>query len=332
MGGNTSYASGGIRVNVDNASYVNGREGLGTMLWRNDGAGVNNTTTYLYQSLGSKLKPSSAYKIKFHVLSHNQSKSCNWRVGVGSTSGGYEYSLNVFNTVNTNFTSKSYEYTFITPSVVASETFFTIGNNGDASSSNWTIIHLDRITLAEGSTTKGITGVTSATFLDGTAYAPENISIDFSAGDSYDMTSLVKNASFEDVQLDKQQTIPNWTKTGTANSEYCTRNDVGPAGFKTGNVYFQYWSSTKPDFSISQTITGLPNGKYRVTAAAGGDAGTTGTYVFANDNQTQVTSTGDFSAEAFVTDGSLTIGFKSVSRSVNWAFADNFRLYMLSDG
>ncbi|HEY6915492.1 MAG TPA: T9SS type A sorting domain-containing protein [Paludibacter sp.] len=326
-----SFTSSGVRVNVDNASYVTGREGLATLLWRNDGATANNTNTYFYQSLGSKLKANTTYKIKFHVLTHNQGKSCNWRVGVGSTSGGYQYSLNVFNTVSTNFTSKSYEYTFTTPSVVAGETFFTIGNNGDATSTNWTIIHFDRITLVEGSAPKGITGVTTASFLDGTAYAPENVPVDFSAGDSYDMTSFIKNASFEDVQADKQQTIPNWTKTGTANSEYCTRNDAGPAGFKTGNVYFQYWSGAtpKPDFSISQIITGLPNGKYRVTAAAGGDAGTTGTYVYAQDNQTQVTSTGDFSAEAVVLDGSLTIGFKSVNRSVSWAFADNFRLYYL---
>ena len=150
----------------------------------------------------------------------------------------------------------------------------------------------------------------------------------------YDATSVIVNPSFETVQLDKQQTIPGWTKTGTANSEYCTRNDAGPAGFKTGNVYFQYWSNAnpRPDFSISQIVTNLPNGKYRITAAAGGDAGTTGTYVYAQDKQIQVTSTGNFSVDAVVSDGSLTLGFKSVSRSVNWAFADNFRLYYLSDG
>ncbi|MDD2995573.1 MAG: T9SS type A sorting domain-containing protein [Paludibacter sp.] len=145
------------------------------------------------------------------------------------------------------------------------------------------------------------------------------------------ITSYIKNASFEHFQLDKQQTIPYWTKTGAANSEYCTRNDAGPASFKTGNVYFQYLNSAKPDFSISQTISGLPNGKYRLTAAAGGDAGTTGTYVYAGDNQTHVTSTGDHSVDAVVLNGTLTIGFKSVSRTVSWAFADNFRLYYLGE-
>jgi hypothetical protein len=145
------------------------------------------------------------------------------------------------------------------------------------------------------------------------------------------MTSYIKNASFEHLQLDKQQTIPYWTKTGTANTEYCTRNDAGSAGFKTGNVYFQYWNSAKPDYSISQVVTGLINGKYLVIADAGGDAGTTGTYVYAGDNQTQVTSTGEHSVEAIVVNGSLTLGFKSVSRTVNWSFADNFRLYYLGE-
>lgn len=329
----TGFTSTGVRVNVDNASYVTGREGLATLLWRNDGAGLDNTTTYFYQSLGSKLKANTKYKIKFHVLTHNQGRSCNWRVGVGSTAGGYQYSLNIFKPVSTNFTSQSFEYTFTTPSTVAGETFFTVGNNGDATNANWTIIHLDRLTLVEGTVPKGINGVSSASFAVGAAYAPEGVSVDFAQGDYYDITSYIKNASFEDVQADRQQNIPNWTKTGAANGEYCTRNDAGPASgtFKTGNVYFQYWSNAnpRPDFSISQVITDLPNGKYRLTAGAGGDAGTTGTYVYAADNQTQVTTTGDHSVEATVVNGSLTIGFKSVSRTVNWAFADNFRLYYL---
>lgn len=150
-----------------------------------------------------------------------------------------------------------------------------------------------------------------------------------------DMTSRIKNASFEHLQIDKQQTIPYWTKTGTANNEYCTRTDAGPltGTFKHGNVYFQYWSNAnpKPDFSIYQNLTALPNGKYRLTVAAGGDAGTTGTYVYAGDNQTEVTSTGEHSVDAVVVNGTLTIGFKSVSRTVNWAYADNFRLYYLGE-
>ncbi len=329
-GGHTSYTSGGIRVNVDNASYVTGRESLATLLWRNDGAGVNNTTTYLYQSLGTKLKPNTIYKIKFHVLTHNQARSCNWRVGVGSTSGGYEYSLNVFNTPNTNFTSRSYEYTFQTPSVVASETFFTIGNNGDATSSTWTIIHLDRITLAEGSVTKGITGVTSATFLDGTAYAPANLAVDFANGDYIDYTSEITNPSFE------TNSFTGWTNTGfsiVSNS---------PLYVKDGIYHIEKYLApvaTIANMSVSQTVTGLPNGKY-VLSASGlarknqngtGPTDIAGAVLFAGNASTPVSTAGSYSAEAIVTDGTLSIGFKveNAPTGTNWVSVDNFKLSYL---
>ncbi|NDW18899.1 hypothetical protein D0T53_08230 [Dysgonomonas sp. 216] len=145
-----------------------------------------------------------------------------------------------------------------------------------------------------------------------------------------DVTSYIQNPSFEENQGDRQQTIPGWTKTSAANSEYCTRNDAGPLSgtFKTGNVYFQYWSSSKPDFSISQELTGLPKGYYTLKANAGGDEGTTGTFIYAGTQQVEVTTTGsEYTLDVTVIDGNLTIGFKSVSRSVNWAYADNFRLY-----
>ncbi|NLO69426.1 MAG: T9SS type A sorting domain-containing protein [Porphyromonadaceae bacterium] len=145
-------------------------------------------------------------------------------------------------------------------------------------------------------------------------------------------TSAIINPSFEANQGDRVQDILGWTKTGPANSEFCTRNDAGPlaGAFKTGNVYFQYWSSDKPDYSVSQVITGLPNGRYLLSADAGGDVETKGTFVFANDKQVEVTSTGStYSVETAVVDGTLTFGFKSVNRTVNWSFADNFKLTVL---
>jgi len=302
---------------------VTGREGLATLLWRNDGAGVNNTTTYLYQSLGSKLKPSSVYKIKFHVLTHNQARSCNWRVGVGSTSGGYEYSLNVFNTVNTNFTSKSYEYTFVTPSVVASETFFTIGNNGDATSGNWTIIHLDRITLAEGSATKGITGVTSASYLEGTAYAPENLAVDFANGDYIDYTSVIVNPSFE------VNGAAGWTNVGGFGPQ---TNASFP--YKAGNVYFEKWqgSGNWTGLKISQKILNLPNGDYRVIAGALNNPETTGgAFIFANAAQVEVFTSKDYKLKVTVTNNEIDLGYR-VDNGGNYVATDNYRLYMLSDG
>lgn len=145
-----------------------------------------------------------------------------------------------------------------------------------------------------------------------------------------DVTRWVANPDFEENQGDRQQEIPGWTKAGSNNSEYCTRNDAGPlsGAFKTGTVYFQYWSSEKPDYSISQELTSLPDGVYTLVADAGGDAGTTGTYIYANNKEVEVTTTGsEYTVDVTVTNGTLSIGFKSVGRNVNWSYADNFRLF-----
>jgi hypothetical protein len=149
-----------------------------------------------------------------------------------------------------------------------------------------------------------------------------------SAANPLDLTYFIANPDFETYTGDKDRTITGWTKTGPDYSEYCIRTDGGPksGAFKSGNGYFQYWSSGKPDFSISQNLSGLPNGKYILTAAAGGDAGTTGTYLYAGSNEVEVTADNDYSVSTLVLDGTLTVGFKSVSRTVNWAYADNFRL------
>ncbi|MFT3752044.1 MAG: T9SS type A sorting domain-containing protein [Paludibacter sp.] len=317
INGTTNTIRVGMSTVAVNGSYV--------CIWR----GTANTN-YFSQQVSATIKPNTSYKITVRQIAGGNAYAY-FNTGLGSSVDGMEYGYKPLNLGNTK--DGTWSTTLRTPASVTGATYFTFKNTATniASSGTDPLTQMDYITLVEGTDVKGIVGVSSATFLAGTAYAPENVVIDYAAGDYYDVTFYIRNASFEDIQVDKQQTIPYWTKTGTANSEYCTRNDAGSAGFKNGNVYFQYWSNAtpRPDFSISQIITGLPNGKYRVTAAAGGDAGTTGTYVYAQDVQTQVTSTGDFSAEAVVLDGSLTIGFKSVNRSVNWAFADNFRLYYL---
>lgn len=318
---NVTEAEFGIRIGTS-ANVVNGTK---VCVWRGSG-----NTNYFSQPLTAAVKSNKKYKVIVRQVDGGNA-TANFILGIGSTVNGVEYGSTTLLLGNGKNGTWSGEFT--TPLSVTGQSYFTFKNtpSNTASSGSDPVVQMDYIALLEGNDVPGIVGVGSATFFAGSAYAPENVTVDFEAGDYYDMTPYVVNPSFEDVQADKQQTIPGWTKTGAANSEYCTRNDAGPASFKTGNVYFQYWNSAKPDFSISQTISGLPNGKYRLTAAAGGDAGTTGTYVYAGDNQTHVTSTGDHSVDAVVVNGTLTIGFKSVSRTVSWAFADNFRLYYLGE-
>lgn len=317
----TIAGTGGIRVQTGTTGNVNG---TWECVWRGSG-----NSNYFSQQLVANIKPNTAYKIIVNQLAGSNATAV-FNVGLGSTAGGLEYGYMPL--VLANGKNGTWSAILRTPENITSPVFFTFKNTltNTSSSGSDPLTQIDYLALVEGTDpVKGVTGVSSAVVLNGNAYAPENVTINYTAGDLFEMTSYIVNQSFEEVPIDKVQNFPGWTKTGAANSEYCTRTDAGPASFKTGNVYFQYWSSSKPDFSISQTISGLPNGKYRLTAAAGGDEGTTGTYVYAGDNQTHVTSTGDHSVDAVVVNGTLTIGFKSVSRTVNWAFADNFRLYYL---
>jgi len=313
-------ASGGIRATEATAGNVNGTWEL---IWRGSGNG-----NYFSQQLTATVKPNTAYKVIINQLT-GANAFATFNVGLGSTEGGLEYGYAPV--VLGNGKNGTWSVTLRTPFTIATPVYFTFKNTAANSSSSGSdpLTQIDYLALVEGTeAAAGITGTASASFLNGSAHAPANVAVDFEAGDMFDMTPYLINPGFEDIQTDKSQTIPGWTKTGPANSEFCTRNDAGPASFKTGNVYFQYWSSSRPDYSISQVVTGIPNGKYRLTAAAGGNEGTTGTFVFAGDRQTEVTSTGsDYSVDAIVVDGSLTIGFKSVSRSVSWSYADNFRLY-----
>jgi hypothetical protein len=323
----TITSSGGIRIQNNTTGNVNG---TWECVWR----GTANSN-YFSQQIAATIKPNTAYKIIVNQLAGSNGTAL-FNVGLGSTAGGFEYGyIPVLLGTNKNGTSS---VTLRTPASITSPVYFTFKNTPANTSNNLSVdplTQIDYLALVEGTDAiTGIAGATSATFLDGNAYAPEGVSIDYLAGDLYDMTSYLINPDFEAIQFEKHQAIPGWTKTGPTNTEYCTRNDAGPlsGAFKSGNVYFQYWSSSRPDYSISQSITGLPNGKYRLIAAAGGGDGANGTFVYAADKQTQVTNAGaDYSVDAVVVDGNLTIGFKSVSRNHNWSYADNFRLYYLGE-
>ncbi len=321
----TITSSGGIRIQSGTAGNANG---IWECVWR----GTANSN-YFSQLLAATIKPNTNYRIIINQLAGSNSTAI-FNVGLGSTAGGLEYGF--IPVVLANGRNGTWSVILRTPMIISTPVYFTFKNTPTSTSTGSDpLTQIDYLALVEGTdAVTGITGAISATFLNGFAYAPQNVVIDYAAGDLFEMTSHIVNQGFEEIPIDKVQNIPGWTKTGPANSEYCTRTDAGPlsGAFKSGSVYFQYWSTSRPDYSISQVVTGLPNGKYRLTAAAGGDAGTTGTFVYASDKQTQVTTTGsDFSVDAVVVDGTLTIGFKSQSRNVNWSFADNFRLYYMGE-
>ena len=89
------------------------------------------------------------------------------------------------------------------------------------------------------------------------------------------------------------------------------------------DAFFENWNPSNFNGTISQSISGLPSGKYLLKVAAFGN----GAYAFANDEKTTIT-TGDgawYEVEVAVSEGTLTFGIKNES-ATNWMGIDNASL------
>ncbi|MBR4757517.1 MAG: hypothetical protein IK084_01775, partial [Bacteroidaceae bacterium] len=133
----------------------------------------------------------------------------------------------------------------------------------------------------------------------------------------------ITNASFEDG-----------TNGWTVNKMALQTND-GMSTYKAGNTYLERWiasGSLVGAASVKQTVTGLSNGVYRLTAAAmnisqaNTNATQVGAWIVANGLRTAVTTLGTYTLDFFVTDGTAEIGFVAEGASGNWIGCDNFTL------
>lgn len=133
------------------------------------------------------------------------------------------------------------------------------------------------------------------------------------------------------------------TTTGWTTSEppffatnFGPQNTAADHGYQ-GTYFMEAWQRELygglRDFEWSQTQN-VPNGTYVVSALAHAkyerDASVIpqGVYVFAEDQQVEVTTTtaSEYMVTVEVTDGTLTIGYRGVGCNVNWAASDNFRI------
>lgn len=143
-----------------------------------------------------------------------------------------------------------------------------------------------------------------------------------------DITSQFENTDFETGDTS------GWDGgSGVAPSH----NSTAAANNFQGTHFMEAWcasTSNLGNFDWSQTVD-VPNGYYVVKALAHAikqNQTTTpapnGVYVYAEDEQTQVTTTtaAEYTVFAEVTDGALTIGYRGVSCNVNWVVVDYFRV------
>jgi len=143
------------------------------------------------------------------------------------------------------------------------------------------------------------------------------------------MTLAIVNPSFEDG------TINGWT----SNNCGAVANNYN-FGARTGDKFCERWTAAPgklSDGTFLQTLSGMPNGKYKLTAElqnreqGNGDAAGHGFFLVANEGQTEgVTNNGEtITTYGVVTDGSLTIGVKLEGCTGNWICFDNFQLTYL---
>lgn len=146
------------------------------------------------------------------------------------------------------------------------------------------------------------------------------------------MTLAIINNSFETGNTDGW-TVINSNDTGVRSNSDGTYATEGC----DGNYLFNTWSKGTP---VTQTVTGLPNGTYRLDALVSTDNGGI-VYLTANGAHNEGTvTTGketflEASFEFEVTDGTATIGAIGgnadgyIEDGGNWYKADNFRLTLL---
>lgn len=144
------------------------------------------------------------------------------------------------------------------------------------------------------------------------------------------MTGALVNPSFELGTLD------GWTSTdgGEIPNNY-------NFGARTGDKFVERWTNSSnggklSDGSLMQTVTGLPNGYYTLTAEmqnleqGNNSANGKGYYLVANGDSTEVAIAGEtVKVTTNVTDGTLAIGAVMKGCTGNWVCVDNFQLTLV---
>jgi hypothetical protein len=168
----TVPSSGGIRFTQATAGNVNGTWEL---VWR----GTANSS-YFAQQLSANIKSNTSYKIIARQISGSNSNA-EYNFGFGTTVNGMEY---VFNPIRLGLGKNgTHEVTVKTPSNVSDNTYFTVRNtatmtalhsDGGTTSDRDPLTQLDYLALVQAELTlpsEGITGVSSAYYLDDIAFA-----------------------------------------------------------------------------------------------------------------------------------------------------------------
>ena len=149
-----------------------------------------------------------------------------------------------------------------------------------------------------------------------------------SADNPLDMTGRITNPSFETGDL------TGWTATnmGPMDNDFFT--------VMQGTWYVEKWTwrgNSVGDGRISQKLTDIPAGRYRLKVAAQNiqedtpSQAQSGAWIFAGSNTKDVTIRNNYTLEFVQVADVLEIGFEAKGATGNWISVDNFRLEYISD-
>lgn len=299
----------------DNTSLSN-QEGSCTFLMH----GYGSPAECLSQTI-TTLKNFTPYQVKFSSWWHD-SNSCTYKVTVGTSAGdGTLYNGEISTPSDSKRGDQS--FTFTTQVLTEDSYVFAITRKTSNKLGNF-----DRMTLvAANGGGIGITGATGASFLSGSAYAPEGVIAAASEAGPVDVTSFITNAAVTSTT--------GWTNGRTNSGQQYTG--------APDNTYMDTWNGT---LDQNQTIT-LPAGYYLLKAATRADATlTAAANIYAkvgnNNNSANIHKEGNSSnllgngwgwtyVPFTVTEPStVKIGFYSECGGNKWAGADNFTLFYYS--
>lgn len=239
------------------------------------------------------------------VANISLAENTNESLEVNQTSLTFDKFLNKTKTFTVSGNALTSDVTLVAPTGIAlSKTTVTVseaqcGETITATYDETTNISAETISITAGALSKSIT---------------------VNASNSNDATSSIVNPSFELGNMN------GWTNP----DGFVIQTNTSLPG-KQGTYYSEKWKSSGSwTAKLSQTLTGLPNGFYKLTANTLNNPNTTGNaYIYANSvNSDPVLTTGDYSVIVEVTDGNLEIGYNVVAGG-NYIAVDNFRLLYL---
>ncbi|WP_320167802.1 DUF4978 domain-containing protein [Mangrovibacterium marinum] len=309
-GGSSTWGPETGDTNVrEDANYLS--DGVKTII-------MHSRTRYLMQELAANALAANSY----YMLTYDYWTSS------GSNNGGITYQIQLGSdrlfsdiedlrghTTDDEGTAKSsFTMIFETPANVPTTVWF--GFYRDIAKVDW----LDNIRMVRIFPEKtGVTGTSSAVYLSGEAFAPENIA--FAEGDYVDMTSVIVNPGFE-------SDLTGWTTV--SGSKISTGEKAG--GLIPGTQkHAQIWvGSGGVNGRFYQSIYNLPNGKYSISVAVSPSfSGTVD--IFANTGTASITSGNAkyYEASGVVFDGTLEIGLDLVTSGSPLIDFDDFTLKYL---